>query len=154
MAVFLSGMFMCSRNRSDFGTMLALPVARLEIFGFVFLTAGCCCPRKGAFLLFYAIDLLVCHPVFSEDRFVGCTLKILSEQERVQCYLRGRNPLYSKRIQKIATFLPVFRDKLVVRCHAVQGFARIAIKIREHQIHAFLRKHIEGRAFLEDAPKV
>ena len=33
MAAFLSGMFMFSRNRSDFGTMLALPVARLEIFG-------------------------------------------------------------------------------------------------------------------------
>ena len=79
MAAFLSGMFMFSRNRSDFGTMLALPVARLEIFGFVFLTTGCCCPRKGAFLLFYAIDLLVCHSVFSEDCLVGCTLEILSE---------------------------------------------------------------------------
>ena len=59
--------------------MLPLPVARVEIFGFVFLTAGCCCPRKGAFLLFYAIDLLVGHSVFSEDCLIGCTLKILSE---------------------------------------------------------------------------
>ena len=33
MAAFLSGMFMFSRNRSDFGTMLTLPVARLESFG-------------------------------------------------------------------------------------------------------------------------
>ena len=33
MAAFQSGMLMFSRNRSDFGTMLALPVARLEIFG-------------------------------------------------------------------------------------------------------------------------
>ena len=32
-ATFLSGLFMFSRNRSDFGTMLVLPVVRLEIFG-------------------------------------------------------------------------------------------------------------------------
>ena len=79
MAVFLSGMFMFSRNRSDFGTMLALPVARVEIFGFVFLTTGCCCPRKGAFLLFYAIILLVGHSVFSEDCLIGSALEILTE---------------------------------------------------------------------------
>ena len=70
---------MFSRNRADFGTMLALPVARVEIFGFVFLTAGCCCPRKGAFLLFYAIILFVRYSVFPENGFVGCTLEILTE---------------------------------------------------------------------------
>lgn len=119
MAAFQSGMFMFSRNRSDFGTMLAPPVARLEIFGFVFLTTGCCCPRKGAFLLFYANDLFVCHSVFSEDCLVGCTLEILSEQERVQRHLRGRDSLYSKRIKKLTTFLSVFSNELVVRCHTV-----------------------------------
>ena len=129
MAAFQSGMFMFSRNRSDFGTMLALPVVRLEIFGFVFLPTGCCCPRKGAFLLFYAIDLLVCHSAFSEDCLIGCTLKILSEQKRVQCHLRGRDSLYSKRIKKLTTFLSVFSNELVVRCHTVQGFSRIAIEI-------------------------
>ena len=78
-AAFLSGIFMFSRNRSDFGTMLALPVARVENFGFVFLTTGCCCPRKGASLLFYAIDLLVGHSVLSEDCLIGRALEILAE---------------------------------------------------------------------------
>ena len=74
-------------------------------FRFAVLTTGCCCPRKGAFLLFYAIDLLVCHSVFSEDCLVGCTLEILSEQERVQCHLRGRNPYYSKRVKEPMSIL-------------------------------------------------
>ena len=64
MAVLLSGMFMFSRNRSDFGTMLALPVARVEIFGFVFLTAGCCCPRKGAFYFSMLLIFLSVTPFF------------------------------------------------------------------------------------------
>ena len=105
MAAFLSGMFMFSAIGRIFGTMLALPVARVEIFGFVFLTTGCCCPRKGASLLFYANDLFVCHSAFSEDCLIGCTLKILSEQERVQCHLRGRNPYYSKRVKEPMSIL-------------------------------------------------
>ena len=53
----------------------------------------------------------------------------------MQCYLRGGDSLYSKRVKEFTTFLSVFCDELVIRCHAVQGFARIAVEIREYQIY-------------------
>ena len=55
----------------------------------------------------------------------------------MQCHLRGGDSLYSKRVKEFTTFLSVFCDELVIRCHAVQGFARIAVEIRECQIYTF-----------------
>lgn len=92
-------------------------------------------PSKGAFLLFYAIDLLVDHSVFSKDCLISCSLEILAEQERVQCHLRGWDSLYPKRIKEFTSFLSVFCYEPVIRCHAVQGFAWIAVEIQEYQIY-------------------
>ena len=52
MAFFLSGMFMFFRNRSDFGTMLALPVVRVENFRFCVPDGGLLLPSKGGIFTF------------------------------------------------------------------------------------------------------